>query len=217
MKLYAIDVETTGLDPNVNQIRSIAVAEVEVDASGARIGQASVNAVIDVEPRTWADVEPQTWADVAARAPYMTQAEYEHGLECAARVAVIDDDAPRAPLRKALAIITSMATGDGPHVLMGYNVAFDAAFLRMAYREWGMRYPFDYHTFDLFTVAASRAHLGSLSLSKPSGALDTFDVRVDGKPHSAWADMAACVYLLNEMIGLGYVNDLCINAAGGDW
>lgn len=85
-------------------------------------------------------------------------------------------------------------------VISGHNVAFDVAFLKAAYSRTGFRYPFDYHTLDLWSVAffvlsAQRIALPEYNLTS---LCKLYGIKRNAK-HDALEDVRATAQVLRHL------------------
>ncbi|MBI3184694.1 MAG: hypothetical protein HYZ28_21365 [Myxococcales bacterium] len=162
--LAFLDVETTGLDPEVHAL--VEVAAIRVDARTL--------AVLD---RIEARVIPPTDAPVTAEAARLNGYSPEAWA----------DASPPAEVLPRLARVLGGST------LAGHNVAFDWAFVRAACRRAGLPPPaVDYHMVDTVSLAwplFQRGEVASLSLRD---LCPRFGVPNDGA-HRAAADVERCL------------------------
>lgn len=121
--ILVVDVETTGLDPAKDNVVQIAAYKLN---GNTRLG----------DPPFVTYVRPETRISDTAEAV--------HGLKLT--------DLREAPsISEAIRAFDAYAPPDA--ILCGHNIAFDAAFLKAAYTTAGIKFPFDYHFLDVWSVS----------------------------------------------------------------
>lgn len=171
-----LDLETTGLDPEIHEI--IEVAAIQVDAES----------LIELDV-LHLRVKPERIGDANVHALVMNGFDME----------VWEDALPLADALKQLSPVLEGA------ILAGHNVAFDRDFLDAAYASSGVPRPkMDHHTLDTASLAWSLYTDGvikSLSLASVCEALG-----VDGgTPHRALHDVRRPLAVARKLLGGAHI------------
>ena len=168
--ILVVDVETTGLDPTKDTVVQIAACKLNGDT---RLGDPAFVTYVRPESRI------------------STTAEAVHGLKLT--------DLRTAPsITEAIRAFNEYAPPDA--VLCGHNIAFDAAFLKAAYTSAGIKYPFDYHLLDVWSVSFFLLETQRIKLSPHnlSALCDLYGIP-RGHKHDALEDVRATAFILCRM------------------
>ncbi len=172
--LVVLDLETTGLDPAVHEILEIGAVRVPADLSSVR---AEFSA--KVRPEHIENADPD-------------------GLKVNGYSAEAWKDARPCP--EVVREFVQFAQGG---MLAGFNVAFDWAFLARALdlKNRPDPWPFDYHIFDVFSVAYHRAIASNVPMTKwtLSAFCEQYGIPVPPKPHRALNDAKRTLELLRAL------------------
>jgi DNA polymerase III epsilon subunit-like protein len=141
-RLVALDVETSGLNPQKHSILRISAMRIDSGES------------YDV----WVKPEKGTYGDKSSlqKTGIDTEKLKEEGV----------------PLRDALVGLQKFLGGSGPHILAGCNAAFDVDFVECGCRRYGLRPPFGGKRIDLQTMAYVAHECGRIQLGHKDGVLD---------------------------------------------
>ena len=168
--ILVVDVETTGLDPAKDTVVQIAACKLN---GGVRL---------DDHPFV-TYVRPETRISDTAEAV--------HGLKLT--------DLRTAPaIAEAIRAFDEYAPSDA--ILCGHNIAFDAAFLKAAYTSAGIRFPFDYHLLDVWSVSFFLLETQRIKLNPHNltALCDLYGIP-RGHKHDALEDVRATALILSRM------------------
>lgn len=84
-------------------------------------------------------------------------------------------------------------------ILAAYNITFDWAFLQMALLMYSIEPTFEYHRFDIFTLAYESALAAGGSGMKLKEMCARFDIPVPPEPHRALADAQAALAVFKAL------------------
>lgn len=161
-QIVFVDLETTGLDSRCHGILEIGALFCDKE------GQLTSTYSSDVNPG-WVDID-----DRALEVNGFTDERIQQGTD----------------LTTVLTEFNSRVEGQA--LLAGWNIPFDEGFLREAYRNCGMMWPFDYHTLDVWSLFQTlklagvvEGHLRLKALVERYG----LKQEGDGEAHSAMADI----------------------------
>lgn len=119
------------------------------------------------------------------------------GLECAEN----DNDFDRRLMCDNVSkpiLVVDYAPPDA--ILCGHNIAFDAAFLKAAYTSAGIRFPFDYHLLDVWSVSFFLLETQRIKLNPHNlTALCNLYGIPRGHKHDALEDVHATALILSRM------------------
>lgn len=168
------DLETTGLDPAMHEILEIGAVRVGANLKNVR---AELSMKVRPEHPEIADPEGMKVNGYSAEA-------WKDAVACS----------------EAVGQFVRFADGG---MLAGFNVAFDWAFLSRAL-DLSSRpepWPFDYHIFDVFSVAYHHATTSGVAMTKwtLSAFCEQYGIPVPPKPHRALNDAKATLALLRAL------------------
>lgn len=168
--LLVIDTETTGLDPATDALVQLAA--------------------IMLDPQSLAEQAAFSTL-IRSQRPISAEAHAVHGLAL--------EDLEAAPeLPSAISAFAKFAEPSA--VISGHNVGFDYAFLKSAYAQVGLEFPFDYHTLDIWSL--SFFILGADGIELPKYNLDhlcSLYGIVRGPRHDAMEDVRASAQVLRHL------------------
>lgn len=101
-------------------------------------------------------------------------------------------------LREALEAFCAFGRGG---MLAAYNITFDWAFLHVALLESALEAPFEYHRFDVFTLAYEYMLVHGDSRMTLRAMCEHFKVPVPPEPHRALADAQAALDVFKAIRG----------------
>ena len=191
MKYYilAVDLETTGLDPTLNEITEIGA--ILLDEKLNEVGR--FNDYVNVKhPERGIREENGKVFNVW---------EYT-GINP-------DELKDHMPIKEVLRDFVDWVKEETQNsslknvYLFGQNVSFDASFLKQEFKRSKMRYPFDYHMISLESVFAGY-HLATQGKLPERMGLDYImkylNVKQEGRAHSAMSDIINTINALRKLI-----------------
>lgn len=157
-----IDVETTHLDHTIGEIIEIGLVVFD-----SRTGQILDKFELKIKPEHIANASPE-----ALKVNGYNEKEWENSYS----------------LEEALQHLSDKVKDT---TMMSYNVSFDAGFLQTAYRSLGMEYPFQYHHFDLLTLAWCKIPHYLINSWSLKNVCKTLDIPPEPKRHRAMGGVMA--------------------------
>lgn len=168
--ILVVDVETTGLDPAKDTVVQIAACKLN--------GSARLD-------------DPPFVTYVRPEIRISDTAEAVHGLN-------LTDLGTAPSIAEAICAFNEYAPPDA--ILCGHNIAFDAAFLKAAYASAGIRFPFDYHLLDVWSVSFFLLETQRIKLNPHNlTALCNLYGIPRGHKHDALEDVRATALILSRM------------------
>ncbi len=178
--LAFVDVETTGLNPDIHEI--IELGCVIVSQEGVGSGKPSFKIIgeidIKIKPEHIENADP-----VALRVNGYDEADWVFAYS----------------LREAMITLSEKA---GDAIMVGHNVSFDAGFIEKAFRTTGIENKLHYHKLDTISIAFAKLHL-NVDVDKFSLNFLCSHFGIENKKaHSALSDARATFELYEKLFNL---------------
>ncbi len=171
-----VDLETTGLDPKINEIIEIAVIRTEFAPGLPEVSRYS---------RKCFPLHPETAHPKAFEVNGYTRERWAEAGAGYLRETLLG----AAPLLEAC-------------VLAGHNIPFDKGFLEMAWERYGWTPPWDYHLFDTASNAMPLWISSKINGVMLAEICAHFGV-ANATPHEAMSDIEATLEIARKMMDAG--------------
>lgn len=171
--LAFVDVETTGLDPRVNDIVDLAVITVDQDS-------------IEELHRYNTRVMPPTDTVVHEKAVEVNGFDRE-----------VWQKSNALPLETAMKVFSEVTR---EAIMVAHNITFDWSFIEEAFRKTGIDNHMDYHRIDMFTLAWSKLYWTNIQRFNLKHICEYIGIGEEPEPHRAINGAEKILQVYRELI-----------------